>query len=207
MPTTTSPFASPMSTSSPMVEAIMTRKRQIVVAEAKWKWGMANMAAALFILFEAHICHIFADKHSFWRLHISWVENFMFVLFLTNAILDLIHHFFPFGVTAAHSNPDLPLSPLQRKLFGIKDDEPGFAKASPRAKLVEKNEHPYGFSQPLNGSFISPHANNSTTNEFDQYLSSLNSSSWLFQPGSPPAHGGLFCRFSKHEKVFFGTLA
>jgi hypothetical protein len=191
-----------------MVDAIMSRKRQIVISKDLWKWGLANLAAALFLFLEAHAAsfHLFFEENSAWRVVCSRLETLVLVILITNGFLDLYNHFFPFGMTASSTgsfSSEMPLSPLQMKLFGIKENDPGFKKSTPAKPVDKKEQHPFGFSPPLNGSFISPQSKsqlgwtNTGLSTTTMYMSSLDSSSWVYQPSrqtgqqrSPPASEG-----------------
>ena len=177
---------SPISTSSPVVEVVMNRKRKLKVMEEKWKWGVANFIAALLLILEAHSasCHILAQENSAWRSIISHIESVVILILFTNAALDWYNHFFPLGISG-DTSINVALSPAQRKLLGIKENEYGFKTKTP-AKNENKIRHPYGFSDPLNGSFLSPKSNalfSGSLNMSSMNASSLDSSSWIYQPG------------------------
>ena len=179
-----SSFASPISTSSPLVDAVMERKRHIFVSKNKLKWGLANLIVAFFIFLEANsvACHIVFEEKSPWRLAFSRFESGVLVFLLTNGVLDFYNHFFPFGVaTASGGKPDLTLSPKQMKLFSVSKDDPGF-KCTPPLKPTDKAQHPFGFSSPLDGSFIAPNFASSTMSGSTLYVSSMDSSSWAYSP-------------------------
>ena len=91
----------------------------------------------------------------------------------------------PNNTNSCGGAPEMTLSPLQMKLLGVKENDPGF-KTTP-SKPKDKDFHPYGFNSPLEGSFISPHSKS--------YVSmsalSFDSTSWVYQsncvPNSPNA--------------------
>ena len=83
--------------------------------------------------------------------------------------------------TSGNFVPEMTLSPLQMKLLGVKYNDVGFKTATP-SKPKDTAKHPFGFSSPLDGSFISPQSK----------CVSFESSSWIYtkspssyNPGSP----------------------
>ena len=151
MPTS---FSSPATSSSPIVEEVMKRKKKIYVSEKKLKWALMNLLAAFIILMENQFFHI-VDPESAWRTLVSYIETLFVVIFLTNSLVDFYSHLFPFGSPASTSGqylPDMVLSPLQMKLLSVKENDIGFRKSKPSNQPKNKdNTHPYGFSSPLNG--------------------------------------------------------
>ena len=71
-------------------------------------------------------------------------------------------HFFPFGISQTiggnvGSSPQLiPVSPRQRKLLGVAENDPLFGTSTPKQdpKPSDKASHPFGFPPPLEGSFV-----------------------------------------------------
>ena len=172
-------FASPISCSSPVIDTVMSRKKQLTVARDKLYWGAANFIAAIFCFLEAQTFHIVVNAESKWRPIISNLELFVCLVLITNTIMDWYSHIFPFGISSENL-PELPLSPLQLSLLGVKKNEYGFKAASP-VKHKGKDEHPFGFSSPLNGSFLSPQSSIVYSgNASSLNLSTLDSSSWVY---------------------------
>lgn len=171
MPTS---FASPISSSSPVIDTVLERQRQISIAKEKWKWGTANFFIALLLFLEAHASsfHMIVSEDSSWRPWMSYFGTFLALIFFTNALFDLYGHLFPLGISSGSLN-ELPFSPMQLKLLGVKANDYGFKVATP-TKQSGKSNHPYGFGTPLNGSFISPQSTMYT---------SMDSSSWIYNPG------------------------
>lgn len=174
MPTS---FTTPISTSSPVIDTVMHRKRQLAVAQDKWKWGMINFVTGIGIFLEAQSSsfHFLAEENSPWRSFISQIESGLVLILFFNALYDWYSHIFPFGISS-DALPDLPFSPMQLKLLGVKENEYGFKTTTPTSKSG-KSDHPFGFPSP-NGSFLSPQSNSNV------FVTSLNSSSWIYQPGN-----------------------
>ena len=174
-------LTSPLSCSSPVVDAVIKRKRQLVVSRQKAKWGSANLLAALLLMLEssAPSFHVVASLDSPWRYWISAIELTISTILMINALVDWYCYLFPLGLSA-EGNAEITLSPPKMKLLGVSEQDCGF-KATPPMKQKDSKQHPYGFGSPLNGSFISPQA----TSPFSGNMSSLNSSSWIYQGNSP----------------------
>ncbi len=181
-------FSRPISTSSPLVSAVMSKKKHLHEAQSKLKWGLANLHIAIFLFLEANLtsCHFLLDELSPWRTGFSRFENAVLLILLINGVLDLCAYMFPFGVYWSSSN-DITLTQKQMKLFGVSPKDIGF-KASPAPKPSDKG-HPYGFSPPLDGSFIQQNYNSPVLINSPSVLgastlmSSADSSSWVFSPG------------------------
>jgi hypothetical protein len=58
-------FASPMSSTSPVVDQVIDRKRRIFESQSKLKWALANFMAAFFFFFESEN-HFFVKSSSNW---------------------------------------------------------------------------------------------------------------------------------------------
>ena len=171
-------FASPISCSSPVIDTVMSRKKQLEIAKHKLYWGAANFVSALLCFLEAQTFHLLVGADSTWRPIVSYVETFICIVLTTNAVLDWYSHFFPFGISS-DAIPELPLNPLQLSLLGVKKNEYGFKTATP-VKSKAKNEHPFGFGSPLNGSFLSPQSSAVYSPGSSLQLSTLDSSSWVY---------------------------
>ena len=172
-------FASPISCSSPVIDTVMARKKQLNVAKDKLYWGTANFISAIFCFLEAQTFHLLVSADSSWRPIVSHVETFICLVLTTNALIDWYSHLFPFGISA-DAIPELPINPLQLSLLGVKKNEYGFKAATP-VKNKGKGEHPFGFSSPLNGSFLSPQSSAVYSGHASSLqLSALDSSSWVY---------------------------
>ena len=171
-------FASPISCSSPVIDTVMSRKKQLEIAKHKLYWGAANFVSALLCFLEAQTFHLLVGADSTWRPIVSYVETFICIVLTTNAVIDWYSHFFPFGISS-DAIPELPLNPLQLSLLGVKKNEYGFKTATP-VKSKAKNEHPFGFGSPLNGSFLSPQSSAVYSPGSSLQLSTLDSSSWVY---------------------------
>ena len=204
-------------TTSPLLAQVLERKRLIYKSESKWKWALLNFIAAFALTVEANgysSFQPFVDARSPWRTLISRLEMVIVIVLMTNAILDTMNYFFPFikipslvSSTEASLNVvgnDLVLTPKQMSLFKIRKGDPGFKLPTPtKAKEGDKEKHPFGFSSPLEGSFVASSPNNSTragtslynrsgyrsgdtTGGFGGNYSSVDSSSWYYhRPNSP----------------------
>jgi hypothetical protein len=70
-------------------------------------------------------------------------------------------HFLPFGMSATFGGNTAgseigPVSPQQRKLLGVAENDPIFGTSTPKQdpKPADKASHPFGFPPPLEGSFV-----------------------------------------------------
>ena len=204
-------------TTSPLLTQVLERKRLIHKSESKWKWALLNFIGAVALTIESNgysSFQPFVDARSPWRTMISRIEMGCVVVLLINAILDTLNYFFPFikvptfnNLTDASLNvvgKDLVLTPKQMSLFRVNKDDPGFKMSTPnKPKEGDKDKHPFGFSSPLNGSFVASSPNDSTRRGASVYnrsgynsadttgglglnYSSVDSSSWYYhRPNSP----------------------
>ena len=222
-----------IATASPLLTQVLERKRLLHRSQSKWKWALFNCIGAIVLIVEANgysSLQPFVDSNSSWRLTVSRLEMLCVVVLLTNATLDTLHYFFPYLKLPTLNNikdgtlnvagKDLVLSPKQMSLFKINSDDPGFKVSTPnKPKDGDKEKHPFGFSPPIEGSFIasspsgggggtsrhgvsfynqSGYNSGDTTGGFiGANYSSVDSSSWYYhRPGGSPIyqnqvpHGG-----------------
>ena len=202
---------------SPLLTQVLERKRLLHRSQSKWKWALINFIGAIALTIEANgysSFQPFVDARSPWRIIISRLEMLGVVILMTNAILDMLHYFFPYIKVPTFNNikdaslnvvgKDLVLTPKQMSLFKINKEDPGFKLLTPsKPKDGEKEKHPFGFSSPLEGSFIASSPCNTTRRGASLYnrsgynsadttgglspnYSSVDSSSWYYhRPNSP----------------------
>ena len=206
-------------TTSPLLVQVLERKRLLYKSESKWKWALLNFVAAFALIVEANgysSFQPFVDARSPWRTLISRLEMAIVIVLMINVILDTMNYFFPFikipslgNFTEASLNMvgnDLVLTPKQMSLFKIRKGDPGFKLSTPtKAKEGDKEKHPFGFSSPLEGSFVASSPNNSTrggtslynrsgyhsgdtTGGFGVNYSPVDSSSWYYHRPNTPAY-------------------
>jgi len=208
-PTPVVSLSSPMMSSSPLVSKVMDKRRKLHQSRHKWKWALANLAGALLALIEGQRWHFLISGASRWRTLVSGFESVLVVVFLTNAILDTLAHFFPFanplkaliygdldatGGASGTGSQDLVLTKQQMSLLGVEKSDPGFKLYEEKKKAGSQGgdrKHPFGFGPPLEGSFIASSSPTSfhhkTMDTLSSSVSSLNSSSWHYIPNASTA--------------------
>ena len=156
------------SAASPLLNEVLERKRLLHQSQSKWKWALLNSFGATLLILDSYgyisFQSLLVDSRSSWGPSLSKLEILGAVILMTNAIIDLLHYFLPYlKVPSIRSNDgcfevarkDLVLTPKQMKLFNIGNNDPGFKVSTPsKPKEGDKEKHPFGFSPPLEGSFI-----------------------------------------------------
>lgn len=112
---------------SPSTERVLKRRRDIEKSESAAYWAIGNTLGASFLYYDLCYIQLLADI-SILLVYLEWLACFMLI---SSALYDLLIHFW----SHTFMKP-IVVSPAERKLLGIHEDEFGFrVEETPKQKF------------------------------------------------------------------------
>lgn len=113
---------------SPTTESVQKRRRDLENSEKAAFWALFNTSVALLLYYDLCYIKVLSDV----SILLTYLEWLFCVLFTTSACYDFIIHFWPH----IFMKP-IVVSPIEKKLLGIQEDEFGFRIEESPAVRVE----------------------------------------------------------------------
>lgn len=169
---------------SPVCRAILRRKYYMSHSKSALSWALYNLALAVLLLLDMNtniISGIFVKYLDF-----IWYTEFLVVFIVSSNACTA----FVFYTWSIFSKP-MPISPVQQKLFGITEKDPGFElKKDSGASPVSENIHlSFSSHRDFESSFLSITPLNYSAKSWassPSYSLDSTSSSWAYYQHSPP---------------------
>lgn len=205
------------------VDAILRQKKASSRSEQALFWALANGILAFVLFYDISVNgsrFSMIVSYEFLQIAFWYVEAAIAILFCWNTIFDLWLYIWP-----SIGMQSVDVLPVQKMLFGIKDEEPGFSMSTPK-KTLSPNTSLQGTPELLTSFVQSPYqiapigsyspVDYSATSWNSSYLSgspnlSTSCSSWNYYPDQPSFNSSYEAKFfenpdsSLHKRASVGN--
>lgn len=107
---------------SPNTNNVQKRRKEIEKSEKAAYWALFNSLVALFLYYDICYLKILGSRSAV----LTCIEWLICILFATSACYDFVIHFWPYTLMRP-----IVISPTERRLLGVEEDEFGFKVQEP----------------------------------------------------------------------------